>query len=116
MRRICDKHHPPNTERWRAPLMHAIGTDIRHVVLARDRIAWQDLLKSHRLALNVLFAGETGDVGVGDAVETFGSDTGGHVKILGVDDIVNVGVGVFGKVVVYLCVSVCRSYMWEREG
>lgn len=116
MRCVCSQHHPPNAEFRRAPLMHAIGTDVRHVILARDRVAGQDLLESHRLALNVLLSGEAGDVGVGDAVETVGGDAGGHVEIFRVNHIVNVGVGVFGEVVVYLvCVSMSRSYMWERE-
>lgn len=117
MRCVCGQHHPPNAELRRAPLMHAIGADVRHVVLARDRVAGQDLLESHRLALNVLLKGEAGDVGVGDAVETVGSDARGQVEILGVDHIVNVGVGVFGEVVVYLYVSVClASICGSRNG
>lgn len=95
--------------------MHAVRADVCHVVLAWDRVPGKNLLESHGLALDVLLAREAGGIGVCHAIHAVRRDTGGHVEVVRVNDIVDIVVGESGEIVVYLTRQLLRPLITVRH-
>lgn len=103
MRCIGNENEPALSESRRAALLQPVGIDIGKFIIGWLKISWQEFFESSRLPLYIFFLGQSGNFTVRHAVKVVvATDTGYHVPIGRVDDVIGIPVPIFGKVVDYL--------------